>query len=312
MKIAFTMPGQGSQSIGMGKILYDNFTCAKEVFEEVDEALQCKLSNLMFEGDIEELTLTYNAQPAIMATSIAVIRVMESLGLDFIQNVKVVAGHSLGEYSALCAAGVYSLADTSKLLRLRGLAMQRAVAEGVGAMCAVIGLDITDLEDICNQINGICEIANDNGGEQIVLSGEKSAIEQAAILAKDKGAKRALFLPVSAPFHCSLMKPAAIEMKKALENIALNEPLVPILPNVTVELITEKQKIPELLVLQIVKRVRWRETIEWFAKNNISHIYEIGWGKVLTNLAKRIDKNLIANSVYEIDDIENCIKTIQK
>lgn len=315
MKIAFMMPGQGSQSIGMGKSLYDNFACAKQVFEEVDEALKQKLSNLMFEGNIEELTLTYNAQPAIMATSIAVVRILESLGLDFSKNVQVVAGHSLGEYSALCAANVYSLKDTAKLLRIRGLAMQRAVPENVGAMCAVMGLDIDVLETICQSIttpSGVCEIANDNGAGQIVLSGAKIALEKAAILAKEKGAKRTLFLPVSAPFHCSLMQPAANEMKNALAEVVANNPIVPILPNVTVSLENNAQNIPALLVSQIVQRVRWRETVEWFVNNNISHLYELGWGKVLTNLAKRINKDLIADSVYETTELENCIKTIQQ
>jgi len=315
MKVAFTMPGQGSQSIGMGKMLYDNFSCAKQVFDEVDDALDEKLSSLMFSGDIEELTLTYNAQPAIMAVSIAVIRVLESMGLDMSKDVQVVAGHSLGEYSALCAAGVYSLRDTTRLLRIRGLAMQNAVPQGVGAMCAIIGLEISQLEKICNQIkseNGICEIANDNGGGQLVLSGEKLAVEKAAILAKDMDAKRVVFLPVSAPFHCSLMKPAADKMLQALEQITPNKPVVPILPNITVNLQIDADAIAGLLVEQIVGRVRWRETVEWFAANDISHIYEIGWGKILTNLAKRINKELVAMPVYEIAEIENCLKLIQE
>lgn len=315
MKVAFTMPGQGSQSIGMGKTLYDNFSCAKQVFEEVDDALSEKLSSLMFNGDIEELTLTYNAQPAIMAVSIAVMRVLESMGLNIVKDVQVVAGHSLGEYSALCAAGVYSLHDTSKLLRIRGLAMQNAVPQGVGVMCAVIGLEISQLEKICDDIkteNGICEIANDNGGGQLVLSGEKLAVEKAANLAKDMGAKRVVFLPVSAPFHCSLMKPASDKMQEALEKIAPKKPLIPILPNVTVKLQTDENSIASLLVEQIVGTVRWRETIEWFAAKGISYIYEIGWGKILTNLAKRINKELIAMPVYEAAEIENCLKLIQE
>lgn len=309
MKVAFTMPGQGSQSIGMGKLLYDNFTCAKQVFTEVDEALGENLSKMMFEGDAAQLTLTYNAQPAIMAVSIAVFRVLEYMGLD-VKNIKVVAGHSLGEYSALCAAGVYSLFDTSKLLRIRGMAMQEAVPSGVGAMCAVIGLTIEDLERICAQVKN-CEIANDNGAGQVVLSGEKKAVEQGAELAKNAGAKKIVFLPVSAPFHCSLMQEAANVMEKALQEVKANNPLIPILPNVTVKLETSAQNLKELLVAQIVGRVRWRETVEWFGDNGFTHIYELGWGKTLTNLAKRINKGLVAEAVYELDQLEECVKFIQ-
>lgn len=311
MAVAFIMPGQGSQSIGMGKSLYENFTSAKDVFNEVDDALNQKLSQLMFNGDIEELTLTYNAQPAIMTVSIAVIRVMESMGLDVSKSVSVMAGHSLGEYSALCAAGVYSLSDTARLLRARGNAMQNAVASGVGAMCAIIGLDIENIEQICFDVSRgdeICQIANDNGAGQVVISGHKSSVERAVELVKDAGAKRAVFLPVSAPFHCSLMQPAADIMKNELSNVKSCDPVVGIIPNINVVLQKDAKEIPDLLVQQVTGRVRWRETVQWFAENGIDIVYEIGWGKVLTNLVKRIDKNIQAETVYETTEIEKCVE----
>ena len=312
MVCAFTFPGQGSQTVGMGKALSDQFSEARSVFEEVDDALGEKLSSVMFEGPEDVLTLTANAQPALMAVSMAVIRVLEKNGLDLKNKVSFVAGHSLGEYSALCAAGTFSLADTARLLRTRGNAMQEAVAVGEGAMAAIIGLEENIVAEICSSVlgEGVCEIANDNGGGQLVISGATKAVNAAVKLATEKGAKRAILLSVSAPFHSSLMQPAAEAMHDALLDVNKLAPSVPVVPNISVKPETDPDKIIELLVRQVTGRVRWRETVEWFAAHNVDTLFEIGSGKVLTGLARRIDRHLTGLTVGTADEIENALKTL--
>ena len=312
MTIAFTFPGQGSQAVGMGKDLAENFAEARAVFEEVDEALGEKLSDIMFNGPEDKLTLTANAQPALMAVSMAVIRVLEARGLDLKAKVAYVAGHSLGEYSALCAAGTFSISDTARLLRVRGNAMQAAVPVGVGAMAAIIGLEHADVQAICEEAAAIgsCQIANDNGGGQLVISGEKSAVEKAAGLATDKGAKRAILLPVSAPFHSKLMAPAADAMREALAGVKKTDPVVPVIANVRAAPVTNAEEIAALLVEQVTGQVRWRETVEWFAANGVTTLYELGAGKVLTGLARRIDKNINGVSVNGPADIDAAIAAL--
>ncbi|MBY5459299.1 ACP S-malonyltransferase [Rhizobium leguminosarum] len=312
MTIAFTFPGQGSQAVGMGKDLAENFAEARAVFEEVDQALGEKLSDVMFNGPEDTLTLTANAQPALMAVSIAVVRVLEAKGLDLKSKVAYVAGHSLGEYSALCAAGTFSLADTARLLRIRGNAMQAAVPVGVGAMAAIIGLEHADVVAVCEAaaIAGACQIANDNGGGQIVISGEKAAVEKAAGLATDKGAKRAILLPVSAPFHSTLMAPAADAMREALAKVAKSDPVVPVIANVRAAPVTGADEIASLLVEQVTGQVRWRETVEWFAGNGVTTLYELGSGKVLTGLARRIDKTINGISVNGPADIDAAVAAL--
>ncbi len=312
MTIAFTFPGQGSQAVGMGKDLAENFAEARAVFEEVDEALGEKLSDTMFNGPEDKLTLTANAQPALMAVSLAVIRVLEARGLDLKAKVAYVAGHSLGEYSALCAAGTFSIADTARLLRIRGNAMQAAVPVGVGAMAAIIGLEHADVQAVCEEaaVIGSCQIANDNGGGQLVISGEKSAVEKAAGLATDKGAKRAILLPVSAPFHSKLMAPAADAMREALAGVKKANPVVPVIANVRAAPVTDAEEIAALLVEQVTGQVRWRETVEWFAANGVTTLYELGAGKVLTGLARRIDKTINGVSVNGPADIDPAIAAL--
>ncbi|MBX4869789.1 ACP S-malonyltransferase [Rhizobium bangladeshense] len=312
MTIAFTFPGQGSQVVGMGKDLAENFTEARAVFEEVDEALGEKLSDVMFNGPEDTLTLTANAQPALMAVSIAVVRVLQAKGLDLKSRVAYVAGHSLGEYSALCAAGTFSLADTARLLRIRGNAMQAAVPVGVGAMAAIIGLEHADVVAVCEEAAaiGACQIANDNGGGQIVISGEKAAVERAAGLATDRGAKRAILLPVSAPFHSTLMAPAAEAMREALAGVKKADPAVPVIANVRAAPVTNAEEIAALLVEQVTGQVRWRETVEWFAGNGVTTLYELGSGKVLTGLARRIDKTVNGISVGGPADIDAAVAAL--
>jgi len=310
--IAFTFPGQGSQAVGMGKDLADAFPEARAVFDEVDDALGQKLSEIMWNGPEETLTLTANAQPALMAVSIAALRVLQARGLDLKSHVGFVAGHSLGEYSALCAAGTFSLADTARLLRIRGDAMQSAVPVGEGAMAAIIGLEHGDVEAICVAARdaGICQIANDNGGGQLVISGSKAAVEKAAALATEKGAKRAIMLPVSAPFHSDLMAPAAIAMRHALDKVEKHNPVVPVVANVRAAPVTDAEEIANLLVTQVTGQVRWRETVEWFGTNGVTTLYEIGSGKVLTGLARRVDKNISGVAVNGPADIDAAIAAI--
>jgi [acyl-carrier-protein] S-malonyltransferase len=296
----------------MGKDLAENFAEARAVFEEVDQALGEKLSDVMFNGPEDTLTLTANAQPALMAVSIAVVRVLEAKGLDLKSKIAYVAGHSLGEYSALCAAGTFSLADTARLLRIRGNAMQAAVPVGVGAMAAIIGLEHADVVAVCEAAAaaGACQIANDNGGGQIVISGEKAAVEKAAGLATDKGAKRAILLPVSAPFHSTLMAPAANAMREALATVAKSDPVVPVIANVRAAPVTGADEIASLLVEQVTGQVRWRETVEWFAGNGVTTLYELGSGKVLTGLARRIDKTINGISVNGPADIDAAVAAL--
>lgn len=312
MSIAFTFPGQGSQAVGMGKDLADSFPEAAAVFAEVDDALGEKLSDTIWNGPEETLTLTANAQPALMAVSIAVIRVLESRGLDIGSKVSFVAGHSLGEYSALCAAGTFSLADTARLLRIRGNAMQAAVPVGKGAMAAIIGLEHDDVEAVCREASslGACQIANDNGGGQLVISGEKQAVEKAAALATEKGAKRALMLPVSAPFHSSLMAPAAEAMREALAKVEKRDPAVPVVANVLAAPVSDAGEVVRLLVEQVTGQVRWRETVQWFAANDVTSLYEIGSGKVLTGLARRIDKSVNGIAVNTPADIDAALAAL--
>jgi [acyl-carrier-protein] S-malonyltransferase len=312
MTIAFTFPGQGSQAVGMGKDLAENFAEARAVFQEVDEALGEKLSETMFNGPEDTLTLTANAQPALMAVSMAVIRVLETNGVDLKAKVSYVAGHSLGEYSALCAAGTFSLADTARLLRIRGNAMQAAVPVGVGAMAAIIGLEHADVAAVCEEASavGSCQIANDNGGGQIVISGEKAAVEKGAAIATEKGAKRAILLPVSAPFHSSLMAPAAEAMREALAGVKKSNPVVPLVANVRAAPVTDADEIAKLLVEQVTGQVRWRETVEWFAANGATTLYEVGSGKVLTGLARRIDKTVNGIAVNTPADIDAAVAAL--
>ncbi|ALE03976.1 ACP S-malonyltransferase [Bartonella ancashensis] len=312
MGVAFTFPGQGSQVVGMGKVLSEQFSAARMVFEEVDDALGEKLSRIIFEGPGDTLMLTANAQPALMAVSVAVIRVMEGLGFDIRSKVKFVAGHSLGEYSALCAAGAFSLADTARLLRIRGNAMQVAVAVGAGLMVALIGLDKKDIEEICKIVSeeGVCQIANDNGGGQFIISGEARAVKKAMEIASEKGAKRVVLLPVSAPFHSILMQPAADAMEVALRSVDMVAPIVPLVENVSVTPENDPERIRALLVHQVVGQVRWRETIEWFGANGVDTLFEIGSGKILTGLARRIDKDMKGLTVGTGEEIEEALRVL--
>ena len=316
MAVAFTFPGQGSQAVGMGKDLADAFPEARRIFQEVDDALGENLSKLIWEGPEETLTLTANAQPALMAVSLAAIRALESRGFSLKDKVTYVAGHSLGEYSALAAAGFVSVADAARLLRIRGNAMQAAVPAGEGAMAAIIGLEQADVEAACAEAvqgagNGsVCQIANDNGGGQLVISGAKAAVELAARLCTEKGAKRALMLQVSAPFHSALMAPAANVMRDALAGVAKNVPVVPVVSNVSVMPSSDPDEIARRLVEQVTGRVRWRETVEWFGANGITTLYEIGAGKVLSGLARRINRDIATASVGSAADVEAALATL--
>jgi [acyl-carrier-protein] S-malonyltransferase len=282
------------------------------VFEEVDEALGEKLSVLIFEGPEETLTLTANAQPALMAVSLAAMRALESKGFSLKEKVAYVAGHSLGEYSALAAAGFVSIADAARLLRIRGNAMQAAVPAGEGAMAAIIGLEQADVEAACTEAaqDEVCQIANDNGGGQLVISGSKAAVERGAALCTAKGAKRALMLQVSAPFHSALMGPAADAMREALAGVARHAPVVPVVSNVSVEPTIDTDLITARLVEQVTGRVRWRETVEWFGANGVTTLYEIGAGKVLSGLARRINRDIAVSSVGTPADIEAALAAL--
>ena len=305
---AFLFPGQGAQAIGMGKDLAENFLVAKNVFEEVNDALNQDLSALIWDGDIETLTLTENAQPALMATSIAAIKALEFEGIEFGQA-SYIAGHSLGEYSALCAAGSLSLMDTAKLLRTRGKAMQDAVPFGVGAMAAILGLDFETVSQITNSSanDQVCQAANDNDPGQVVISGHKNAVEETIELAKDAGAKRAILLPVSAPFHCSLMQPAADTMAKALSEIILKDPIVPLVANVKANKEVNGETIKDLLVEQVTGSVRWRESIEFMSSEGVSEVYEIGAGKALSGMVRRIDREINVNQVFDTSSVRAAV-----
>lgn len=291
MTVAFTFPGQGSQAVGMGKSLADAFPQARAVFDEVDAALSQKLSTLMFEGPEDQLTLTANAQPALMAVSLAVVRVLEAeAGLDLGKDAAFVAGHSLGEYSALAAAGSLSITDTAKLLRIRGDAMQKAVAPGQGAMAALLGLEFDAAAAIAAEAaqGEVCQAANDNGGGQVVVSGAKAAVERAVEIAKAKGARRAVMLAVSAPFHCALMQPAADAMAAALSGVVVLPPKAPLVANVHAAAITDPETIRKGLVEQVTGTVRWRESVAFMAAQGVDLFFELGSGKVLSGLVKRI------------------------
>lgn len=314
MTTAFVFPGQGSQSVGMGKALYDAFPSAREVYQEVDDALGEKLSKLVFEGQESDLTLTQNTQPAIMATSIAFLRVLEKeTGLTVADKAQYVAGHSLGEYSALCAAGTFSLSDAAKLLRLRGQAMQKAVPEGEGAMAALLGLDLAVAETVAQQAmepGELCAVANDNAPGQVVISGHRAAIDRAIEIAKTQGAKRALLLNVSAPFHCPLMQPASEAMAEALANLGprMRGPSIPLVANVTAEEVFDSDTIRTLLVQQVESKVRWRESVEYMKAKGVTRIIEIGAGKVLTGLVKRIAPEIETLNVGAPEDIDGYAK----
>jgi [acyl-carrier-protein] S-malonyltransferase len=306
MAAAFVFPGQGSQALGMGKALAEAFASARAVFDEVDAALGEKLSAVMWEGPADKLTLTENTQPALMAVSVAVIRVLQAeAGLDLTRDAAFVAGHSLGEYSALAAAGAFSVSDAARLLRIRGSAMQKAVPVGEGAMAALIGLSFEDAASAAFEAaqGQVCQAANDNGGGQVVISGNAAAVERACEIAKSKGAKRAMILPVSAPFHCALMQPAADVMAEALSKVTVHAPAVPVVANVLARPISEPQDIVLALVAQVTGTVRWRECVEYMAQHGVTHFYEIGAGRVLTGLVKRIADGATGSAIGTPDDI---------
>ena len=304
MAAAFVFPGQGSQSVGMGKGLADAFAAARQVFEEVDAALGERLSAIIWDGPAERLTLTENAQPALMAVSLAALRVLETdAGVDLARDVAFVAGHSLGEYSALAAAQSLTIADAARLLRIRGRAMQKAVPVGAGAMAALIGVDLAQARAIAAEAGSICAAANDNGGGQVVLSGETKAVERAVEVAKAKGVKRAMMLPVSAPFHCPLMRPAAEAMAEALSKVAVRPPRVPLVANVRAEPISDPTVIVRSLIEQVTDTVRWRESVLFMVQAGVTTFYEVGAGKVLAGLIRRIAETAKASSIGTPEDI---------
>ncbi len=301
---AFIFPGQGAQTIGMGQALAAQYPDAKAVFQEVDDALGQALSTLIWEGEIETLTLTANAQPALMATSLAAMKALQSEGLS-ITDAGFVAGHSLGEYAALAAAGSISIADTARLLRIRGDAMQAAVPAGQGAMAAILGLDIDAVGTVAEAAaqGDVCEVANENDPAQTVVSGDKNAVERAVDLAKEAGAKRAVMLPVSAPFHCSLMSPAATRMQEALAAVDITAPAVPLVANVTAQSVTDPNEIRSLLVKQVTGRVRWRASVDWMAAQGVTEMWEIGSGKALSGMIRRINRDVGTRNIGTPEDV---------
>lgn len=311
MARAFVCPGQGAQSIGMGKALADAYPAAQAVFDEVDAALGEKLSSLIWEGDIETLTLTQNAQPALMATSLAAFRALEAEGVD-ISQADFVAGHSLGEYSALAIAGALSIGDTARLLRTRGEAMQKAVPVGVGAMAALLGLDFQAATEVAQEAaqGEVCQAANDNDPGQVVVSGHKAAVERAVEIAKEKGAKRAVILPVSAPFHCALMAPAAEVMTSALAEVTISTPAVPVVANVRAEAVTDADIIRQLLIEQVTGSVRWRESVEWMGANGVSEMWEIGAGKALSGMVRRINRDIACKAIGTPEDVKAAAESL--
>ncbi len=311
MSRAFVFPGQGAQTIGMGKALAEAYPAAKAVFDEVDEALGESLSTLIWEGEQDALTLTQNAQPALMATSLAAMRALEAEGVTM-DAASYVAGHSLGEYSALAAAGTFSIADTARLLRTRGEAMQAAVPVGVGAMAALLGLDFATARDVAAAAaeGEVCQAANDNDPGQVVVSGHKAAVERAVELAKAQGAKRAVLLPVSAPFHCALMQPAAEAMAEALSHVAMEAPSVPVVANVVAEAVDDPTVIRSLLVDQVTGSVRWRESVAWMAEKGVTEIWEIGAGKALSGMVRRIDRSIACKAVGTPEDVKAAAESL--
>jgi [acyl-carrier-protein] S-malonyltransferase len=306
MSLAFIFPGQGSQAVGMGKALADVYAPARAVFEEVDAALGENLTKVIWEGPAETLTLTENAQPALMAVSLATMRVLAAeAGVDLGRDAQFVAGHSLGEYSALAAAGALTIADTARLLRTRGRAMQKAVPVGTGAMAALLGLDFDQAVAVAAEAaqGQVCQAANDNGGGQVVVSGDKAAVERAVEIAKGKGARRAMMLPVSAPFHCALMQPAADAMAEALAKVAVKPPAVPVVANVLVGPVSDPPEIVRALIAQVTGTVRWRESVAYMAAQGVTTFYEIGAGKVLSGLVKRIAETAKGVAIGTPDDI---------
>ena len=308
---AFVFPGQGAQAIGMGKALADAYPAAAEVFAEVDDALGEKLSDLIWNGDIADLTLTQNAQPALMATSLAAMKALESEGVT-ISSADYVAGHSLGEYSALAAVGSLTISDTARLLRLRGAAMQEAVPVGVGAMAALLGLDFATVQAVAEEAaqGEVCQAANDNDPSQVVVSGHKAAVERAVEIAKAKGAKRAMLLPVSAPFHCELMGPAAEKMAQALGDTAISAPAVPVVANVVAEAVTDPDQIRKLLVDQVTGSVRWRESVLWMGAQGVDQAWEIGSGKALSGMIRRINKEIGSRNIGTPDDVAAAVASL--
>lgn len=306
MTRAFVFPGQGAQTIGMGRDLAEAYPQARAVFDEVDEALGEKLSTLIWEGEADELTLTRNAQPALMATSLAAMRALEAEGVT-VDTAAFVAGHSLGEYSALAAAGALSLADTARLLRIRGQAMQEAVPVGEGAMAALLGLDFAAAQEVAEAAaqGEVCQAANDNDPGQVVVSGHKAAVERAVELAKEKGAKRAMLLPVSAPFHCRLMQPAADVMAQALAEVEISAPKVPLVANVAAEAVSDPARIRELLVQQVTGSVRWRESVAWMVGQGVTEFWEVGAGKALSGMIRRIEKGAAVKAVGTPDQVKD-------
>ena len=312
MTRALVFPGQGSQYIGMGKALADAFTPARDVFEEVNDALSQDLSAIMWDGPDENLRLTENTQPALMAHSMAIIRVLEHGGASLTDVASHVAGHSLGEYTALCAAGAFTLSDTARLLKRRGQAMQAAVPVGKGAMAAIMGLEFDAVQDVCDKASEgqVVVPANDNGGGQVVISGDVDAVNRAIDLAKDAGAKRGLLLPVSAPFHCPLMQPAADEMAQALAEVTIERPSLPVIANVLAAPVSEPDGIAQLLVQQVTGSVRWRESVTSFTSLGITETVEIGAGKALTGMIRRIDKALSFSNIQDPADLEKFTETL--
>lgn len=304
MSRAFLFPGQGAQTIGMGRTLAESYPAAKAVFQEVDEALGEALSALIWEGDIAELTLTANAQPALMATSLATLRAMQAEGVS-LTDAAYVAGHSLGEYSALAAAEALSVTDAAKLLRIRGRAMQAATPVGEGAMAALLGLDFATVTEVAEEAaqGQVCQAANDNDPAQVVVSGHKAAVERAVEIAKARGARRAMLLPVSAPFHCALMQPAADVMAEALADVTLNTPVVPVVANVRAEAVSDPDTIRKLLIAQVTGSVRWRESVAWMASQGVTEFWEIGAGKALSGMVKRIAKEAEARNFATPEDV---------